>query len=53
MVRRGYKAHWGWTLNTRKTVKNDGKLAEDSSFSEVLNLEPHLGIDVKNHMYRT
>ena len=53
MVRRGCRHHWGWTLNTKRTVKNKGKLAEDSSSCEVLHLEPHLGIDVRNHMYCT
>ena len=40
-------------MNTRRTVKNKGNLAGDSSSCEVLNLEPYLGIDVKKHMFCT
>ena len=37
----------------QRTVENDGKLPEDPSSCEVLHLEPHLGMEVKEHILRT
>ena len=48
IVRRGCRVHWGWTLNTHRTVLEGGKLPGELCTWEVLNLEHYLGIEVLN-----